>query len=111
MSKRINGNRKGKVGEREASALLRERGYEARRSQQYCGEAGDEDITHTVPGLHIEVKRVEKLNVLNAWKQARDDAKPEKVAVVMHRCNRGPWLITMAVADFLDIIGVEDVDG
>jgi hypothetical protein len=108
VSAGINGNRKGKVGERELAAVLRQAGYDARRAQQFCGAAGDEDITHTIPGLHVECKRVEKLNVLSAWKQAKADAKPHKTPVVMHRCNRGPWMLTMSLEDFLAILRVDD---
>lgn len=104
----INGKRKGSAGERELCAELRKAGFQARRAQQYCGAAGDEDVTHTVPGLHIECKRVEKLNVLTAFKQAKGDAKPGKAPVVMHRCNRSPWLVTLSLEDFLAIIKADD---
>ena len=54
-----NSRQKGKRGEREAAAYLRELGFEdARRTQQYCGTEGNSDVVcpDSLPGLHIEVK-------------------------------------------------------
>lgn len=109
-----NGNRKGKDGERELALELRLRGFAARRAQQYCGVAGDEDIKHDVPGVYIECKRVEKLNVLKAYKQAAADCDdPALSPVVIHRCNRSPWLVTLSLEDFLMMVrgeGLLDAD-
>lgn len=103
-----NGNAKGKVGERELCNVLKNHGFEARRSQQYCGQAGDEDVQHNIPGLYIECKRVEKLNVLKAWKQAKaDSAGSAAIPVVMHRANRTPWMVTLTLDDFLALLKVE----
>lgn len=103
-----NGNMKGKVGERELAAKIREAGFDARRAQQFCGAAGDEDIQHSIPGVYIECKRVEKLNVLRAYKQALSDSKGTgKIATVMHRCNRSPWMVTLSLDDFLAIINTD----
>lgn len=101
----INGNRKGKVGERELAAILRERGFQARRAQQYCGAAGTEDITHDLPGVYLECKRVERLNLHQAYRQAcRDNRDAALAPVVAHRVNRSPWLVTMSLEDFLLIL-------
>lgn len=57
---RTNANQKGKAGEREACNLLKELGYEARRSQQYSGVRTDDtsaDIITSVPGVRFEIKR------------------------------------------------------
>lgn len=104
----INSKRKGSAGERELCGELRKFGFQARRSQQFSGANGDEDVTHTVPGLHIECKRVERLNVLTAFKQAKRDAKPGKIPVVMHRCNRSEWLVSLSLDDFLALIKADD---
>lgn len=96
----INSKEKGKRGELEVAALLREYGYdEGRRGQQYCGTNGDADVVG-LPGVHIEVKRVEKLNLHEAWKQADADCGG-KMPVVVHRKNRTPWLVTMHFDDFM----------
>jgi hypothetical protein len=67
--------RRGKVGEREVAALLREWGYDARRGQQRSGL--DQADVIGLPGWHVEVKRVESLNVWQAFAQAERDAEAE----------------------------------
>lgn len=58
-----------------------------------------------LPGIHIEVKRVERLNVSEAMKQASRDAERfhDGAPAVFHRRNREPWLVTMKLEDWLDI--------
>lgn len=90
----INSREKGKRGERLAAAWMRDNwGCEARRGQQYSG-IGGRDVETSIENLHIEVKAVESLNVPKALEQANRDAGP-RVGVVMHKRNRGPWMITM----------------
>lgn len=94
---------KGKRGERELASLLRSRGYaDARRGQQFSGKNGDADVTG-LPRIHIESKRVEKLNIEKAMEQSKADAKPDEIPVVMHRKDRKPWLVTISLDDFLII--------
>lgn len=100
---KLNGKRKGKDGELELSKILKAADFDTRRSQQYCGVAGDSDVIG-VPGYHIECKRVEKLNIDNAMKQAISDAKESDVPVVCHRKNRCDWLVTMKMDDWLKLI-------
>lgn len=96
-----NSRSKGKRGELELAAILREYGFDARRGQQYCGAAGDADVVG-LPGVHIECKRVERLNIDAAMEQAARDARPGEVPVVMHRRNGKPWMATMLLKDFLE---------
>jgi hypothetical protein len=100
----VNGKRKGKTGELELKNELIEYGYEgARRTQQYCGEAGDADVVG-LPGIHIECKRVESLNVYNAMRQAKGDAYATgDLPAVFHRKNRHKWLVTMELDDWMRI--------
>ena len=113
MKKRLNGNAKGKVGEREFAALLRSFGTPARRGQQFCGANGDADVVCEMPGVHFEVKRVEKLNVWQAFAQAKKDAGVKgDMPIVCHRKNRGEWLMTMSAEDFLGMMRMlRDFDG
>ena len=99
----MNSREKGKTGERELAAVLREHGYTARRGQQFCGANGDADVIG-IPGIHIECKRVEKLNIENAMAQSISDAESSEVPVVMHRKNRQKWLVTLKLDDFIRII-------
>ena len=99
----INSKEKGKRGELEIAELLRSYGYDGRRGVQYSG-GPDSPYVLGMPGVHIEVKRVEKLNVHDAMKQAERDSG-EKIPVVIHRKNRTPWLVTMNFDDFMKIYG------
>ena len=97
----MNSRDKGKRGELEAAHLLQKYGYDARRGQQFAGINGDADVVG-LPGIHIEVKRVEKLNIDDALEQSASDARLGEVPVVMHRKNRVPWKITMLFADWME---------
>ena len=57
----MNSKQKGGRGEREFAAFCREQGYDAKRGQQFQGGADSPDVKG-LPGIHIEVKRVERLN-------------------------------------------------
>ena len=93
---------KGKAGERELAGRLRDYGYNCRRGQQFCGANGDADVVG-LPGIHIEVKRVEKLNLYDAVDQAKRDSKENELPAVFHRKNRCDWLVTMPLENFMEI--------
>ncbi len=99
-----NSRRKGAEGERELSNKLREYGYHTRRGQQYCGSNGDADVVG-LPGIHIECKRVEKLNLYDAMAQAVNDSKENETPAVFHRKNNCGWLVTMQFEDFMKMYG------
>lgn len=95
--------RKGADGERELAALLREYGYSIERGGSLSfGEVPD--LTG-LPGVHIEVKRVERLNVPEAMKQAMRDAEKfhDGAPTLFHRRSREPWLVTMRLSDWLEM--------
>ena len=98
----MNSREKGKRGELEAARLLREYGFEARRGQQFSGANGDPDVIG-LPGIHLEVKRVEKLNLEAAMQQSITDARINEIPIVMHRKNRGQWLVTMTFDDWMKL--------
>lgn len=95
-----NSRAKGARGERELSKVLREYGYDTRRGQQYSGANGDADVVG-LPNIHIECKRVEKLNLDKAMNQSINDARTDEVPVVMHRKDRHPWLVTMRLDEWM----------
>ena len=97
----MNSREKGKKGERELAGILKAHGYKARRGQQYCGTSGEADVVG-IPGVHIECKRVEKLNIDTAMAQAVRDARPGEIPTVFHRKNQEGWLVTMRLEDYLD---------
>lgn len=97
-----NSRAKGARGERELSNVLKEHGFKTRRGQQYCGANGDADVVG-LPGIHIECKRVEKLNIYKALEQAQNDKNEDETPVVMHRKDREKWLITMTLDDWVEM--------
>lgn len=98
----MNSNNKGKRGERELASILKGHGYDCRRGQQYCGIAGDADVIG-LPGIHIECKRVERLNIDKAMAQAKNDCKEEDFPTIFHRKNHCDWLVTMRLNDWIEI--------
>lgn len=90
----LNSRAKGKRVELEAAKALHEQGFtDARRGQQFSGGADSPDIADAIPGVHIEVKGVEALNIWKAMKQSRDEAGPLEVPIVLFKRNRGEWLV------------------
>lgn len=104
MARTINSRRKGKAGELELAHYLTERGYDARRGQQFSAANGDPDVIG-LSGVHIECKRVERLDLDSALEQSVRDARAGEVPVVIHRKNRQKWRVTMLLDDFLDMYG------
>ena len=98
----MNSRAKGAGGERELAKKLREYGYDCRRGQQFSGANGDADVVG-LPGIHIECKRVERLNLVDAMAQSRRDAREGEIPVVMHRKTRSPWLVTMTLEDWIEV--------
>lgn len=93
--------RKGANGEKELAEVLRGYGYDVTRGGSLTFGAVPDLVG--LPGVHIEVKRVERLNVGTAMEQAAEDAARfgDGMPVVFHRRNRKPWLVTMLLDDFL----------
>ena len=93
--------RKGADGERELVSILQREGYQVERggSETY----GTVPDIVGLPGVHIEVKRVEQLNIPEAMNQAARDSKrfQDGMPAVFHRRNRRRWMVTMALADWL----------
>lgn len=100
MSK-INSRDKGKRGELEIAHIMQGYGFDARRGQQFSGLQGDADVVG-VPYLHLEIKRVQALNLDKAMEQSiRDAKKGDDIPVVMHRKDRQDWRVTLLLEDFM----------
>ncbi len=63
---------------------------------------GDADVIG-VPYLHLEVKRVQALNLDKAMEQSRRDAREGEIPTVVHRKDGQDWKITLSLEDFLPI--------
>ena len=92
----VNSRAKGAAGERELAHYLKEQfAWTSRRTQQFCGDAGDSDvIVQQLPDLFIECKRVAKLNLAEAMETALRQCG-QSLPVVCHRTNRGDWMLTV----------------
>lgn len=99
----INSKQKGKNGELELVHKLKEYGYDCRRTNQFCGNTGEADDVLGLDYIHIECKRVEKLNIDTAIEQAIRDTKDNKFPTVFHRKNRKNWLVTMKLDDWIQL--------
>ena len=107
----MNYKRKGSDGERELAALLNSAGINAHRNDQmYVGGKNNPDVYAEICGqpFHIEVKRVERLNISEAMQQSVRDAAPGSLPVVVHRKNRSPWLITLPLLEWLAFEGITE---
>lgn len=98
----VNSREKGARYERHVASLFRSEGFDtARRGQQYNGLDGD-DVTG-VPGIHIECKHVEKLNIYDAVDQSERDAKDNELPVVFFTKNYHDDLVAMKAERFMTL--------
>ena len=98
----INSRAKGIRFERKLAGILRDYGYDARRGQQFCGANGDADVVG-LPGVHIEAKAVERLNLYDAMAQSKHDARSGEIPVVIHKKNNCSILVTMELDSFMEL--------
>ena len=100
--------RKGKRGELELASLLTAEGFPATRGQQHRGGPDSPDvIVPTLPGIHFEAKRTERLSLYDAVAQAKSDAG-DKLPVIGHRRNACEWLAILPLVDLLAILRESD---
>ena len=98
-----NSRAKGARYEREVAGKLRDSGYEAKRGCQHAGGVDSPDVVSDFP-MHIEAKFVERLNILDAYKQSQRDSAGGKPPCVIHRRkNQTFHLITMDLDDFIKL--------
>jgi len=95
--------RKGATGEREVAGLLSQMfGVEVQRGASPYLPGWRAPDVFGLAGVHIECKRVQRLNLCAALRQARRDADG-KVALVLHRRNHERWLATMLLEDLPEL--------
>ena len=102
-----NSRAKGKRGELEVANILKTYGYEACRGVQYHGGADSPDVVG-LPHIHLEVKRVEQLRLMDAYEQSFRDAGEDEIPTVVHKRNREPWFVTLTLEDFMKIYTASD---
>ena len=104
--KKINSKEKGARFERELASKFREYGFESRRTAQYCGNTGDASDVVGLPGIHIEAKHQEKMELYKWMNQAINDAEAsgtDSIPAVFHKKNRADILVTMRFEDFMKL--------
>lgn len=100
----INSKAKGARFERQLASRLRDYGYNARRTAQYCGKSGDASDVVGLPGLHIEAKHQERMSLYEWMAQAKRDAEGTgRLPAVFHKKNNAEILVTMELEDFMNL--------
>lgn len=92
---------KGAVAERSVAKILDEYGFDGARN----GRNGitSEDVVHSLPLVHVEVKRCEKI-AIPAWlRQAEGDAPEGHTPAVVFRKSREPWRIIVPFDHYLSL--------
>ena len=95
--------RKGRAGELELVEVLRGCGIPAAPGDP--ASYGRTPDVVGVPGVHVECKRVEKLNIDKAMDQAVKDSQrfADGAPCVFHRRNRRGWMVTMKLEDWVKL--------
>lgn len=101
--------RKGASGELEVVEILRSHGWVRAHRNFGSGSQGGGDIAHGPARCHLEIKRVEKLNVPAAVRQAAADAAPTDVPIVVHRPSRSGWMATLPLDELLALLRLREV--
>lgn len=102
----INSKQKGARFERTLASQFRERGYDARRTAQYCGNTGDASDVIGLPGIHVEAKHQERMNLYEWMAQAIRDAEAgggNALPAVFHKKNNAEILVTMRLDDWFSL--------
>lgn len=96
----VNARTKGKRGENEVCHILTDHlGHKVTRNLEQT-RSGGEDII--LGDWSIECKRTERVNLPRFWKQATENAKTRKPAVVL-RWSRGEWLAVVRLTDWIEL--------
>ena len=97
----LKSQRKGRRGELELTQTLRDYGFPVKPgiAQSY----GQEPDLYGLPKIHIECKRVERLDLSAAMTQSIRDAGKfnDGYPTVFHRRNREEWRVTMRLDDWI----------
>ena len=97
----ISSRSKGMRYERHVASRFREHGYNAFRGCQFQGGPDSPDVAG-IPWIHPECKAVERLNIQEAFDQAKRDAG-NKIPVVFHKRNNCEDLVTMRLDDWFEL--------
>ena len=100
----MNSKQKGARFERQLSSRFREYGYKARRTAQYCGNTGESADVVGMPGIHVEAKHQERMQLYDWMAQAkRDAAGTGNIPAGFHKKNNAEILVTMEFEDWMQL--------
>lgn len=104
----INSKQKGKAGELEFCHECEKYGLNKVHRTAQCNGKLENSLADCegLEDIHIEVKRVEALNLDKAMEQSIRDLKSKKekkLPAVFHRKNRQPWKCTMLFEDWVKL--------
>lgn len=101
--------RKGKVAELEVVHIIRDEGWPAaRRTSDGREQSARGDLANGPEGVHIEIKRHERLNVPAAFDQVVADANPHDIPVLIHRPSRHEWMATLPLTELLPLLKLRE---
>ena len=97
---------KGKKFEIEIAKDLRESGLDKEARRMPCSGALEDlkaDLITSLP-IHFECKRVEKLNLYDAYLQAESGRKQQEMAIVVHKKSHKPKMAYLKWSDLIQIM-------
>lgn len=100
---------KGAAAENEVRDMIRAHGWTRCHRNFDSGSAGGGDIARGPEGIHLEVKRHEKLS-LPAWlRQAEQEAAEHDIPVVAFRQSRGQWYACLPLDELLPLLRMREM--
>lgn len=98
---------KGAAAEREVVQILRAHGWHhARRSSDGRAQAERGDVVRGPAGWHLEVKRRERIRIVEWSHQAEGEAHPTDRPAVIWRPGREPWRVSMLLDDWMPLASI-----
>lgn len=99
----VNSKQKGARFERTLAKMFREQGYEARRTQQYCGATEESSDVVGLPYIHVEAKHYKNRAFDYEWmEQAKRDSNGN-IPAVFHKIDNHEVLVTMTLDDWFKL--------
>lgn len=93
---------KGARFERQLAKILTAAGFPSTRNAR--NGISTDDIAHSVPGVHIEAKHCEKLEIPKWWRQAESDCDGREI-VIAFKQNRVEPKVVITLAHYLELQG------
>jgi len=94
---------KGARGERMWRDVCRSEGYDAERGCQLYQRGSEIADVVGLPGIHVEVKNCERLQLRDWMSQSVADAHDDEIPIVAHKKNREGWLVTCRAEDWFKL--------